>query len=85
MYTILPDIEKELFRKFRIKRKFAEGRYSIFLANQFNRDDVIDFLSEIFPEVQSLVTSGTMKKCKSVMKGHIKKLKTGKKEVSTLL
>lgn len=85
MYPMLPDLEKELFRAFRVKRKFAEGKYSIFLTNQFNRDKVLDFLAGRFPEIQSIVTSGTMKKCKSVMKEHIEKLNTEKKEVSTLL
>ncbi len=85
MYAVLPDLEKELFRAFRAKKRFAEGKYSIFLATQLNRDRVIEFAGDRFPEVQSIVTSGTMKKCKSVMNEHREKLETEKKEVSTLL
>lgn len=84
MYSILPNLEKELFKAFRSKRRFAEGKYSIFLANQFNRDDIIDFLKSRFPEIQSIVTSGSIKKCKAVMNEHNKKSKAEEK-VSTLL
>lgn len=54
------------------KRKFRNGSYAIYLANQYNRDHVIDSINKI-NNVRAVITSGTIKKCKKVMSEDIKK------------
>jgi len=53
------------------KRKFRNDGYAIYLANQNNRDRAIDFINGL-PDVRTVITSGTIRKCKSVMKKHIR-------------
>lgn len=81
----LPNLEKELFRMFRSKRKFAEREYAIFLTNQFYKEQFIEFVRSRFPTVEPVTTSGTIKKCKSVMEAHRKSIKASESEISTLL
>lgn len=85
MYTILPDLEKNLYREFGAKRRFAQGAYSIFLSNQFSKDQLIEFVGERYKGVYTIITSGTIKKCKSVMENHKLSVKRGEVEISTLL
>ena len=85
MTPVLANLEKELFRVFHSKRKYAEKEYAIFLANQFNKDEVIDFIRNGFPSVETVVTSGTVKKCKAVMESHKIANVPKEKEISTLL
>jgi hypothetical protein len=63
-------MEKQLFRLFRCKRKYHEHPYLIFLTNQFQREDVVAFINRD-PSFRTLTVSGTIRKCKKVMKEHI--------------
>ncbi len=85
MVSVLPKLEKDLFKTFRSKRKFAEKDYVIFLTNQFYKDQFIEFVRGNFSSVECIVTSGTIKKCKSVMQKHIVSQTLREKEISTLL
>ena len=82
--SLLPGLEKDLTRMFRARRKFLNGTYAIFLTNQFQKDQVISYIEENYREVETLVTSGTIKKCKKFIELH--KEFTGKevKEISAL-
>lgn len=85
MSVVLPSIEKELFRTFRSKRKYVEGNYAIFLTNQFYKEQVISALNTRFSDVETVVTSGTIKKCKSGIGIHRTSRSKAEKEISTLL
>lgn len=85
MSALLPLIEKELFRTFRSKRKFIQGNYAIFLTNQFYKQQFIDEIRNRFKDVETVVTSGTIKKCKASIEFHRKNLLSQEKEISTLL
>lgn len=83
--SVLPALEKELFRTFRSKRKYLEGKYAIFLTNQFYRDQILETIRNNFKGVETIITSGTIRKCKSVIAEHRENLRIAEKEVSTLL
>lgn len=85
MYTVLPALEKEMFGVFRSRRKFAEGNYAIFLTNQFYKDQFMEEVKGRFRDVQPITTSGTIRKCKSVMARHQETMKQEAGEISTLL
>ncbi|MCL4479990.1 MAG: hypothetical protein M1113_00680 [Candidatus Thermoplasmatota archaeon] len=64
---IIPTIDRELNRAFRAKRKFYDGFYAIYLSDQYSKDNVIRYLNSNFPDIDTIVTSGTIKKCKEVI------------------
>ncbi len=84
MQSILPSLEKDLVKMFRARRKHVNGPYVIFLTNQFQRDQVVSLVKQSHKDVESLITSGTIKKCKKFMESH--KAMSGKeeKEISAL-
>ncbi len=61
-------MDRDLFRIFRAKRKFYDGTYAIYLTDQFMKEMLIEQLNKIYPEVRTIVTSGTIKKCKVAIK-----------------
>ena len=85
MTPVLANLEKELFSVFRSKSKFADKEYAIFLTNQFNKNKFIEFIRHGFPTVETVVTSGTIKKCKTIMESHRSAGLLKEKEISTLL
>ncbi len=85
MTLVLPNLERELFRLFRSKRKYAEKEYAIFLTDQFNKDKLIQFITDSSYPAETVVASGTIKKCKAVMESRKKSNAPEEKEISTLL
>ncbi|MCW6168689.1 MAG: hypothetical protein LVQ96_02650 [Thermoplasmatales archaeon] len=69
--SVLRQMDSNL-TKLGCKRKFRNNFYAIYLANQYNRDDVIDSINMI-DNVRTIITSGTIKKCKDVMNEDIKR------------
>lgn len=63
-------LEKELYRIYRSKRKYSENNYAIFLTNQFYKESLTEFISKNFKDVEILTVSGTIKKCKTIIKRH---------------
>jgi len=57
-------LSRDLFRNFRCKIKFRSGDYAIYLATQFNKERVINFV-ESYGDSRTIITSGTIRKCKS--------------------
>lgn len=82
--SVLPGLERELFRTFRSKKKFSGGNYAIFLTNQFYKEQIIGFIKNRFSSVETLITSGTLKKCKTVMNSHKMAQESLEKEISAL-
>ena len=66
----LAGLDRELFRIFRSKRKYVEQNYAIYLTNQFNRDSLVQFVNTRIKGVSTIITSGTIKKCKNEMSDH---------------
>ncbi len=69
---------------FRARRKFLNGTYAIFLTNQFQKDQVISYIGENYRDVETLVTSGTIKKCKKFIDLHSEFTGKEEKEISAL-
>lgn len=67
MESGLRKAESDLNRIFRAKKKFVKGSYAIFLTNQFYRDQLIVYVNEKLPGFQTLLTSGSIKKCKKAV------------------
>lgn len=65
MGSIAGYMEKELHRVFRARRRYVDGNYAIFLTNQFYRDQVVEYINSNIRGARTVVTSGTIKKCKS--------------------
>jgi hypothetical protein len=65
---ILPSIDRELLKIFRAKRKFYDGAYAIYLTDQFMKEMLIEHLKKSFPGIKTVITSGTIKKCKAAIK-----------------
>lgn len=82
MDSVLPTLERELFRTFRSKRKFSEGKYAIFLTNQFYKEQFLELIGKRFTNVETVITSGTIKKCKSAIELHRKNRVSLEKEIS---
>lgn len=70
MEDIIRKLEKDLFSVFHAKRKFLEGSYAIFLTDQFKKKRLIEYINSKTPEVSTLITSGTILKCKKFMASH---------------
>jgi hypothetical protein len=70
MEDIIQQLEKDLFSFFHSKRKFLEGPYAIFLTDQFKKKRLIEYINSKSPEVVTLITSGTVLKCKKFMASH---------------
>ncbi len=64
---VLREIEATLRRVFRTKRKYMEGDYCIFLTNQYYKDQFINYVRDNMDGVETLITSGSMKKCKHLI------------------
>ncbi|CAC11996.1 hypothetical protein [Thermoplasma acidophilum] len=67
-------LSADLFRNFRCKIKFRSGDYAIYLATQFNKNKVINFI-ESYGDSRTIITSGTIRKCKSKLPGWHSKSK----------
>lgn len=67
MKSELREVEKDLNRVFRARRKYVEGDYCIFLTNQFYKKQFIDYVRDEMDGWETLVTSGSIKKCKSMI------------------
>ncbi|BAB59934.1 TVG0793261 [Thermoplasma volcanium GSS1] len=66
VYSETPELLSDaLFRKFRCKTKFRKENFIIVLASQFNKDKVINYINSEIIGSRTLVTSGTMRKCKA--------------------
>jgi|YelNatPaOPRAMG01_1025707.scaffolds.fasta_scaffold12914_5 hypothetical protein len=63
-------LERDLFSVFHAKKKFVDGPYAIFLTDQFKKKRLIDYVNSKYPESTTLITSGTILKCKKFMASH---------------
>ncbi|KAA8923115.1 hypothetical protein [Thermoplasma sp.] len=70
------DLSRDLFRNFRCKIRFHEGEYAIYLATQFNKDRVIRFINA-YGDSRTIITSGTIRKCKSMICDQASKKENG--------
>ncbi len=70
MEIIIRQLEKDLFSVFHAKKKFVEGSYAIFLTDQFKKKRLIEYINSKSPEVTTLITSGTILKCKKFKVSH---------------
>ncbi|WP_297217935.1 hypothetical protein [Thermoplasma sp.] len=70
------ELSRDLFRTFRCKVKFHHGDFAIYLATQFNKDRVIQFINS-YDGSRSIITSGTIRKCKKKMQNESLKEKLG--------
>ncbi len=50
--------------------KFVEGKYAIFLSDQFRKNEACSTISHEFSGVSVVTVSGTIRKCKRIMKDH---------------
>ena len=50
--------------------KFTEGKYAIFLSDQFRKNEACSTISHEFSGVSVVTVSGTIRKCKRIMKDH---------------
>ena len=48
--------------------KFVEGKYAIFLSDQFRKNEACSTISHEFSGVSVVTVSGTIRKCKRIMK-----------------
>ena len=60
-------IDSDLYRVFRARRKYIRGNYAIFRTNQYYRDQFIEYVKNEMPGVETITTSGSMKKCKEAI------------------
>lgn len=56
-------MRKDVFRIFGAKKKYDDGKYVIYLTDQFLKEGVIAFIKREYGPV-TIYTSGTIKKCK---------------------
>lgn len=84
MQAILPSLEKDLSMAFRARRRHISGPYAIFLTNQFQKDQVISFVKQKYRDIDTLVTSGTIKKCKKFIQSRRESSGKEEKEISAL-
>jgi len=66
-------LESDLFSMFHAKRKYLDGPYAIFLTDQFKKKRVIEFINSKNRDVSTLITSGTILKCKKFITAHSQK------------
>ncbi len=50
--------------------KFIEGRYAIFLSDQFSKNEACSTILHEFNDIGVITVSGTIRKCKKIMKDH---------------
>ncbi len=70
MEDLIKQLDRDLFSMFRAKRKYLEGPYAIFLTDQFRKNRLIEFINSKNWDVSTLLTSGTILKCKKFIATH---------------
>ncbi len=70
MQNSLKSIEQDLGRVFRAKKKFSDGNYCIFMTSQYYKEQLISYIKDNLDGVESLITSGSIKKCKDFIRNH---------------
>lgn len=63
----LKQVESTLYRIFRSRKKYVEGDYAIFRTNQYYKEKFIDYVQKEIDGAETLITSGSMKKCKETI------------------
>lgn len=63
----LRQVESALYRVFRARRKYVEREFAVFRTNQLYKEKFIDFVRAEMDGVETVITSGSMKKCKRVI------------------
>lgn len=84
MQSVLPSLDRELSKYFRSRRKHLSGQYAIFLTNQFQKDQFISFVKQNYRGVETLLTSGTIRKCKKFIESHRESSGKEEREISAL-
>ncbi|MGP6220177.1 hypothetical protein [Caldiplasma sukawensis] len=59
-------MRRDVFRIFGAKKKYDDGKYVIYLTDQFLKEGVLAFVRREYGPV-TIYTSGTIKKCKKVI------------------
>ncbi len=67
---IVVEGNKDMMQIFRARRKYYDGKYAIYLANQFTKGQIISYFKDNYTGLRTITTSGTMKKCKSFIAAH---------------
>ena len=73
MSNLLNTLSGDLYRSMKCKLKFSEGEYSIFLTDQFRKQELSEYMSSYYGDVEIVTVSGTIRKCKTVMLGSHQK------------
>lgn len=60
-------IESSLYRVFRARKKYVNGNYAVFRTNQYYKDQLMDYVMREMQGVETIITSGSMKKCKETI------------------
>ena len=67
MSNLLNTLSGDLYRSMKCKLKFSEGEYSIFLTDQFRKQELSEYMSSYYGDVEIVTVSGTIRKCKTIM------------------
>ncbi|WP_393970958.1 hypothetical protein OXIME_001203 [Oxyplasma meridianum] len=70
MEDIIQQLERDLFAVFHAKKKYIGGQYAIFLTDQFKKKRFIEYVNSYGHGAVTLITSGTILKCKKFMASH---------------
>jgi len=65
MSQFIKTLSGDLFRTMKSKLKFSYGEYSIFLTDQFRKQELSEYMSSYYGDVQIITVSGTIRKCKT--------------------
>lgn len=67
---LIQSLDRDMMQIFRARRKYYDGKYAIYMANQFTKDQIISYFKNSYTGLRTITTSGTMKKCKSCIAVH---------------
>ncbi len=60
-------IDRELYRLFHAKRKYAQNDYAIYLTDQFTSAQFITYFNEKIKDAETMYVSGTIRKCRKII------------------
>ncbi|MHB1707854.1 MAG: hypothetical protein ACYCT2_00050 [Thermoplasmataceae archaeon] len=81
MSNFLNTLSGDLYRSMKCKLKFSQGEYSIFLTDQFRKQELSEYMSSYYGDVEIVTVSGTIRKCKTIMLSFNQK---GKENLTSL-
>ncbi|MEM0157661.1 MAG: hypothetical protein QXN26_06325 [Thermoplasmataceae archaeon] len=60
-------IDRDLYRLFHAKRKYAQNDYAIYLTDQFTSAHFVSYFNEKISDAETMYVSGTIRKCRKVI------------------